>query len=458
MFTLMKGWSTLAPLKQFLALALLGASMASMAQPVGEVEFSHGAGIAQMPGQAPRTLGKGLLVQEGDRLSTADGATVIFKMLDGTRMTLRGNTEMVVEKYHFQQDAPAENSMVMQLLRGGFRALTGLISKSGPNAARIQTPGATIGIRGTDFDARLCGPECKAEASKVTEKPRPNAVQASAKLVSVKGDINAIDGSGVARRLAEGASVYPGDKVETAARAGAVLVFRDESRMTLGASTRFKVDSFVLDAKNPAEGRFLVSLLGGSMRAMTGVIGKENKRNVGFSTPTATIGIRGTGLDLDCAAMARSVSDGCNFFTWLGSIEVLPVGQTEPQVLETGQGLFVSRAGTRPLTAPTLDDLQRPDSVPVNMEQLFSFGGASPDDEGLFVYVRDGHIEIITATESLHLGRGETGYAANDGHTGRPEQMPLFIDFDSVPLPSSPNPMLLNLLSEIGKGSSNQCR
>ena len=457
MRTLIKGRSALAQFKRFLAVALMGASLAAVAQTVGEVEFSHGAGIAQMPGQLPRTLGKGLPLQEGDHLSTAEGATAIFRMRDGTRMTLRPNTEMIVEQYHFQEQA-IENSMVLQLLSGGFRALTGLISKNQPNAAKIRTPGAILGIRGTDFDARLCGPDCKAEASKVTEKPRPNFALASAKLVSAKGDINAIDGSGAARRLVDGASVYPGDTVETAARAGGVLVFRDDSRMTLGASTRFKVDSFVFDNKNPVEGKFLVSLLGGSMRSLTGVIGKENKRNVGFSTPTATIGIRGTGLDLDCAAVSRSASDGCSFFTWLGSIEVTPLGQTEATVLEAGEGLYVSRTETRPLSAPTLDELPRPDSIPVNMEQLFSVGGVSPDAEGLFVYVRDGHIEIMTASETLHLGRGETGYARMDGHTGRPVDTPSFIQFDGVPLPNSPNPMLLNLLNEIGKGSINQCR
>ena len=456
MHALIKRWAACRQYKQFLALLLLGVSLGAMAQPalesVGEVEFSHGAGIAQMPGQLPRTLGKGLALQEGERLSTADGATAIIRLRDGTRMTLRPNTEMIVQQYRFRQDA-GDNSMVIQLLRGGFRALTGLISKNSPNAARVQTASSTILIRGTDFDARLCASDCKAESSRTTEKPRPNAIMASAKLVAAQGEINAIEGSGTARRLVDGASVYPGETVQTGAGAKGVLVFRDDSRMTLGASTRFKVDGFVFDDKNPTEGRFLVSLLGGSMRALTGVIGKSNKRNVGFSTNTATIGIRGTGLDLDCAA-----ADSCSFFTWLGSIEVTPLGQTAMQVLEAGQGLYVSRTEIRPLTAPTLDDLQRPDTVPVNLLQLFSSGGVSPDDEGLFVYVRDGHIEIRTATETLHLGRGETGYAAVDGRTGRPEAMPAFIQFDGVPLPSSPNPMLLNLLSELGRGSNNQCR
>ena len=429
---------------------LAGGALAQT-QPAGEVEFARGVAFAQTPGQMPRTMGKGLPLKEGDRLTTSDGSTAIVKLQDGTRMTLRPNSEMIVQQYQFKEGS-AQNSMVMQLLRGGFRAITGLISKSSPDAARVQTATATIGIRGTDFDARICGPECKAEAAKVSEPSRANAVLASAKLVGVQGEIYAADGNGTRRRMVDGASVYPGEVVQTSAGAKVVLAFRDDSRMTLGPNTQFRVDNFVFDNKNPAEGKFLVTLLRGSLRALTGLIGKSNTRNVGFTTPTATIGIRGTGLDMDCAEA------DCSFFTWLGTIDVQPNGQTALQTLQAGQGLFVGKSGIRPLTAPTIDNLPRPDTVPVNVQQLFSSGGVSPDEEGLFVFVRDGHIEIVSTKEALQLGRGETGYAGNDGRTGRPTTTPLFIQYDKVPLPNTTNPLLLNLLGDSASGSDKTCR
>lgn len=423
------------------------------AQSAGEVEFARGAGFAQTDGQAPRALGRGLPLKEGDRISTADSSMVIVKLQDGTRMTVRPNSELILQKYQFNQAKPESNSMVMQLLKGGLRAVTGLISKGSADAARIQTNTATIGIRGTDFDARICGQDCRAEGARVKEAPKVNAVIASAKLVASKGDIFATDGKGVRRRLVDGGSVYPGEMIETSAGAQGVMVFRDESRLTLGAATQFRIDAFNFDVGNPAEGKFLVSLVRGTMRALTGLIGRANNRNVGFSTSTATIGIRGTGLDLDCGS-----SGACSFFTWLGTIEVTPQGTTALQVLQSGQGLFVSREGIRPITASTLDSLPRPDTVPVNLQQLFTSGGVGPDDEGLFVYVRDGHIEVTSATETLHLGRGETGFAGTDGQTGRPVSLPLFIQFDQVPLPNSSNPQLLNLLNELGLVRSNMCR
>ena len=434
------------------ALLQTSAYAQTAAQPVGEVEFARGAGFAQTASQAPRILGRGVALNEGDRLTTADGASAILKLNDGTRMTVRPNSELVIEQFKFKENAP-DNSFVMQLLRGGLRAITGLISKTSPDAARIRTSSATIGIRGTDFDARLCADDCAAESSRVADKPRANAVQASAKLVGVQGAIVVVEPSGARRQLVNGASVYPGDVVETGVAARGVLAFRDDSRLTLGATSRFRIDSFVFDEKNPGEGRFLTSLLRGSLRALTGLIGKANNRNITFTTPTATIGIRGTGLDLDCTAEAD-----CSFYTWQGTIEVTPNGQAPLPLLQAGQGVVVGAGGVRPLAAPTLEGLPRPDGVPVDTRQLFETASVDDNEPGLYVFVREGHIEVTTARETLHLGRGETGFAGANGSISRPTLTPLFMEFDQTPLPSSINPLRVSVLGDVGGRTVNQCR
>ena len=77
----------------------------------------------------------------------------------------------------------------------------------------------------------------------------------------------------------------------------------------------------------------------------------------------------------------------------------------------------------------------------------------------MFVYVRDGHIQITSNKDILDLGRGETGIAGFDGRLGRPEDAALFIQHDTVPMPNSLNPMLVNLLNDAaGGGSNNMCR
>lgn len=432
------------------------------AQAAGEVEFARGVGFAQTPGETPRTLGKGLALREGDRLTTSKGATAIIKLQDGTRMTVRPESELVLQQYQFRENAP-DNGMLMQLVRGGFRAVTGLISKNAPNAARIQTNTATIGIRGTDFDARLCaGRDCAQESARIPDAARPNAIQASAKVVSAQGEIFAVNAAGERRRLVGGGSVYPGDVVETARGAQAVLAFRDDSRVTLGSQTRFRLDNFVFDDKNAGEGRFLASILRGSVRALTGLIARANSRNVGFSTATATIGIRGTGFDVlctgPCAGEPGDPGTGLTLWTWLGSIEVGQAGQTALQVLQAGQGLFIPPSGPiEPVVNQPNLETPRPDQVPVP-GNLFTSGNVDDASEGLFVFVRDGHIEIASAREVLHLGRGEAGFAGTAGDVMRPDNVPKFMDFDRIPLPTSRNPMLASILGESGIRSSQVCK
>lgn len=459
MMTLQHRVKRLAPLA--FGMGLLLAALTASAQLVGEVEFARGVGFAQAPGQVPRTLGKGLSLKEGDRLTTSEGASAIIKLDDGTRMTVRPNSEMVLQQYHFKENAP-DNTMLMQLVRGGFRAVTGLISKNAPEAAKVRTSTATIGIRGTDFDARVCVSECGVESSRVQENARPNAVLASAKVVNSQGVLNATDAAGQRRRLVDGGSVYPGDVVETSQGTRAVLAFRDDTRITLGQTTRFRVDNFVYDSQNAGEGRFLASVLKGTVRALTGLIAKSNNRNVGFSTATATIGIRGTGVDIVCSGICAEEAvtgddSGLTVFTWLGSVSVQQTGTTALEVLQAGQGLFISGSGIRPIANQPAIDGPRPDTIEVP-PKLFSSDSVSDAQEGLFVFVRDGHIEITTATDILQLGRGEAGFAGIGGNTARPSMIPKFLDFDKMPLPTSRNPLLVSVLADAGVKPSNQCK
>jgi hypothetical protein len=444
---------TLARLAAGALLAACGGT--ALAQAAGEVEFARGVGFVQSPGQAPRTLGKGQQVREGDRLTTSDGASAIVKMEDGTRMTVRPNSEIVISQFQFKENSP-DNSMLLQMVRGGFRAVTGLIAKSSPNAAKVQTSTATIGIRGTDFDARLCTRDCGAESQRVADPARPNAVLASAKVVQSQGEVFAVDANNQRRRLVDGGSIYPGDVVETSPGARAIVAFRDDTRVTLGTNTRFRVDNFVYDEKNAGEGRFLASLLRGSVRALTGLIAKANNRNVGFSTATATIGIRGTGFDAACPG--DCTGNNLTLFAWLGSIAVTPQGQTALQVLQAGQGLAISpTGGITPVVVPPPIEGQRPDSVTVPAK-LFAKENVADGEEGLFVYVRDGHIEVASASgEVLHLGKGEAGFAGNNGQTARPNDIPKFISNDPTPLPDSRNPLLQSVLQDNNIKARNTC-
>lgn len=457
------GWLRARQAGGALVLGLLLASpvlaQAPQGQPQAWVDQVRGAGLAQRAGEAPRILGNGLHLQEGDVITVAPGGAALVRLSDGSRMTVRPDTSFQIESYRFRDGAP-DNSLVMRLLRGGLRVLTGRLTKDAPEAGRVLTTTATVGIRGTDFDVRLCTDDCANEPQRPGREARPNAIRASARVASVRGDLFAVAATGDRRLLAQGAGVYPGDVVETGPQTQTMLVFRDQSRTTVGGGTRLRVDDFVFDEANAGDGRFLVSLLRGSMRTLTGLIGGANPRNVRVQTTTATVGIRGTGFDMRCDGTCANEPDapgtGLALFTWQGVIDATRPGGA-PQVIEAGSGLMFSAAGEQPLQGSPTENIERPDGATVP-PKLFGSAPVSESREGLYVFVRDGHVELITANERLHLGRGEAGYADPNGETNRPSSVPNFIENDPTPLPSRENFTLSILLNELGIGTSNVCR
>ena len=105
----------------------------------------------------------GLKVQVGETVVTGNDGYVRVEMTDGGEMVLRPNSQMHIEVYSFEHDKPEKDNFVFSLLKGGMRAISGLISKRGDaDAYKLKTPTATIGIRGTQFDLRYCLQDCGA--------------------------------------------------------------------------------------------------------------------------------------------------------------------------------------------------------------------------------------------------------------------------------------------------------
>ena len=103
----------------------------------------------------------GTKVGEGDVMITGADGFGRLELTDGGEMVLRPNSQLKIENYRFHADKPSEDSFAYRMLKGGLRTVTGLIGKRGnPNAYVGTTSTATIGIRGTQFDLRLCQGDC----------------------------------------------------------------------------------------------------------------------------------------------------------------------------------------------------------------------------------------------------------------------------------------------------------
>ena len=95
--------------------------------------------------------------------------------------------------------------------------------------------------------------------------------------------------------LAKGRDLESGDAIRTGTGGRAQIKFSDGGIVSLQPDSQFDITKYV-DAKDPAQDSFLVNFARGSMRAITGLIGKRNRDNYKVQTTTATVGIRGSGF------------------------------------------------------------------------------------------------------------------------------------------------------------------
>ena len=98
----------------------------------------------------------------------------------------------------------------------------------------------------------------------------------------------------VPKVVGSGEGVESGQTITLGDNAHAVVKFADGQIIALQSKSIFKINSYRYDQAAPEKGESFFSLLQGGLRAVTGLIGANNKAAFKLATPTATIGIRGT--------------------------------------------------------------------------------------------------------------------------------------------------------------------
>lgn len=116
----------------------------------------------------------------------------------------------------------------------------------------------------------------------------------------VHGEVRIVGGDGRERPARRGDDVAEGERVRTGARGSAQLRMVDGAALAVRPGTEVRIDAYRY-ADTPAQDRSFLSLLRGSLRSITGLIGRRNREGYRVSTPTATIGIRGSDADVGFA-------------------------------------------------------------------------------------------------------------------------------------------------------------
>ena len=388
--------------------------------------------------------GQGSAVRVGDTVVTQPESRAVVELRDGARLTVRPGSEFRIEGYRFQQDRPEEDSTVIRLLRGGLRTLSGLLGQRRPSAFRLDTATATIGIRGTDFIARVCQEDCGQEVRKELRTAVPRTPGYVARVFAVQGRLVTTAGPRAGKPLATGDPVYGEDILESGDKAFGVLVFQDGTRVVLQENSRFSVERYKYEPARPEDGNVALRLLRGGLRVLSGAVARSNNRQFKVGTVVATLGVRGTGFDMLCytacavdgAAGPPGVPDGLTVRTWQG-VNVVTNGAGTQEISE-GQALNVAAADQAPrrleAVPPIFDQLDgpRPDRLKVDARELFGLQREDFAEPGIYVQVREGGVTLRGAgNEVFLLSRGEVGYLDATGN--RFERLgvtPSFLDRD----------------------------
>lgn len=148
---------------------------------------------------------------------------------------------------------------------------------------------------------------------------------------AVTGSAFVSDQSGKSVDISASQKIYEGQTINTGSDGEVHIVTEDGGMIALRPDTLFRVDEY--KAEGGSSDRIFMSLFKGAVRSITGWIGKHNSSAYLITTPTATIGIRGTDhettvidkADGDELGTYDTVNEGATLLkTPHGSTEVTP--------------------------------------------------------------------------------------------------------------------------------------
>lgn len=149
-------WRALAGLI-FAGAPLWALAQSAPAEPVGYVKTVTGEAFVVTTGQ-PVKAQPGTAVLLGSLLKTSKASSMGVTFKDNTLMSFGPDTEMAVDEYLY---APAEGNLKLstRLTRGTLNYVSGVIAKLKPTAVSVTTPTGIIGVRGTQFVAKVEAPQ-----------------------------------------------------------------------------------------------------------------------------------------------------------------------------------------------------------------------------------------------------------------------------------------------------------
>jgi hypothetical protein len=133
-------------------LVLAGLAPAARAEEAGHVKVVKGTVQIERSGQKlPATVGAA--VQSGDVVTTGADGSVGITFLDNSLLSAGPNSVLVIDRFAFDTTTH-QGAFESSLRKGTLAVVSGKLSKASPDAMKVKTPAAVLGVRGTEFLVR----------------------------------------------------------------------------------------------------------------------------------------------------------------------------------------------------------------------------------------------------------------------------------------------------------------
>jgi len=124
----------------------------ALAEDIGQVKITSGTTRIERGGHAV-PVQVGTQVREGDVLVTGPGGSLGIAFRDNSLLSLGPDTVLAIDRYVFDPTTH-QGAFDSSLRQGTLSAVSGKIAKQTPDAMKVRTPVAILGVRGTEFVVR----------------------------------------------------------------------------------------------------------------------------------------------------------------------------------------------------------------------------------------------------------------------------------------------------------------
>ena len=140
--------------KYFFTLLLLLCGCSSALAAVGNITDQVNTPPSILRKSSTLTGAKGTGVEMADSIKTTQGKVGIT-FADDTKVQVNENSKLVIDEFVYDANNKKGGKLAINVALGTVRYASGQIAHNNPQSVSVNTPTATVGVRGTDFTATV---------------------------------------------------------------------------------------------------------------------------------------------------------------------------------------------------------------------------------------------------------------------------------------------------------------